>query len=130
MHGELRNLDALHANLAFCGRRLYIDDDTTILLHNFANGGLSGLMSLEGDFIAAIVDLDRQALLIYRSSSANQPLYYARTTESLTFASSPAGLLVPPDHDTSPAGEMLQTAFQALGSGEIVEFTPYEVSRC
>ena len=85
------------------GWRLNQDDAETLLLANYALGGIDAVSELDGSFAAAIFNTVEQSLSIISDPFGTRPVYYAHSPERFSFASSIFSLLadndIPRDFD-------------------------------
>src|SRR5207244_3414180 len=70
--------------------------DTEVILHAYEDEGPACLERLEGMFAFALWDGRRQRLVLARDRFGEKPLYYARLSRTLLFASEPKALLMHP----------------------------------
>ncbi|MCW5733954.1 MAG: asparagine synthase (glutamine-hydrolyzing) [Enhydrobacter sp.] len=105
-NGEIYNYRQLKAELEAKGYCFRSDSDTEVLLHLYADRGLSMVEALRGMFAFAIWDSRARKLLLARDPLGIKPLYYADDGWTIRFASQAKALLaggaVPRDPD--PAG--------------------------
>lgn len=85
--GEIYNFDALRKTIELDGVTFRTTSDTEVLLALFAREGERMLLRLRGMFALAIWDVQARALFLARDPYGIKPLYYARTTDGLLFAS-------------------------------------------
>ena len=93
LNGEIYNYLELRAELEGLGHLFRSRSDTEVLLIAYKQWGLEALNRLNGMFAFAILDTQRQSLLMARDFFGIKPLYYTRQPEGLAFASEIAGLL-------------------------------------
>lgn len=86
-NGEIYNYKELRRELESCGLRFRTESDTEVLLAGFAHWGGALFDRLDGMFAFAIYDTLRRELLLTRDRLGEKPLYYARTSGALVFAS-------------------------------------------
>lgn len=87
LNGEIYNHAALRQELMARGHRFRSRSDTEVVVHLYEELGCECLKRLEGMFALAVLDLDRQALLLARDRVGMKHLYYAGTPAGLIFAS-------------------------------------------
>jgi asparagine synthase (glutamine-hydrolysing) len=87
LNGEIYNHTALREELAARGHRFRSRSDTEVVAHLYEETGCECLKRLDGMFALAILDLDRQTLLLARDRAGMKHLYYSRTEAGLVFAS-------------------------------------------
>lgn len=86
-NGEIYNYVELREELEQLGHEFESRSDTEVLLAAYAAWGSQALKKLVGMFAFAILDTVRRTLFLARDFFGIKPLYYARTGNSLTFAS-------------------------------------------
>ncbi len=86
-NGEIYNFLELRKELEREGIRFSTRSDTEVLLTGFRVWGEALLPRLRGMFALAILDTERQTLLLARDPLGIKPLYFAQTSEFLAFAS-------------------------------------------
>ena len=92
-NGEIYNFRDLRRELEADGVAFRTTSDTEVLLALFARDGERMLPRLRGMFAFAIWDTQARELFLARDPYGIKPLYYARTTEGLIFASQVKALL-------------------------------------
>jgi len=92
-NGAIYNYPELRAELESLGYRFFSDGDTEVLLKGFHAWGEALLPRLNGMFVFAIWERDKQQLFIARDRLGVKPLYLSRTDQRLRFASSLPSLL-------------------------------------
>lgn len=90
--GRLYNHSALRHELESKGHRFKSDFNGEAALHLYEEEGKSGLSRLEGMFVFALIDRQRQGLLLVRDPLGIKPLYWARNGKGVVFASTAAAL--------------------------------------
>jgi asparagine synthase (glutamine-hydrolysing) len=108
MDGVLYDIDRLCGQMRAVGHRFMTDDHASVLLANYAVGGLDSLAKIEGSYSAAIVDLTRQSVTLIADRDGTHPLYYLHTRARFAFASSVGSLLVEVDASSEIARRTLQ----------------------
>ncbi|MCA8960678.1 MAG: asparagine synthetase B, partial [Planctomycetes bacterium] len=86
-NGELYNAPSLRAELIDRGHRFRTDSDIESLLHLFEERGPEALSAINGMFAVAILDRQRERVLIARDRLGIKPLFYAETDRGVSFAS-------------------------------------------
>lgn len=86
-NGEIYNYKPLRRELESAGLRFRTESDTEVLLAGYAHWGCALFHRLDGMFALAIYDGQRRELLLARDRLGEKPLYYARTSSALVFAS-------------------------------------------
>lgn len=92
-NGEIYNYKSLRSELEAAGRRFRTASDTEVLLVGYAHWGDALFARLDGMFALAIYDTLRRELLLARDRMGEKPLYYARMSGALVFASELKALL-------------------------------------
>jgi len=93
-NGEIYNYLELRNELEKKGHRFYSKTDSEVLLHLYAEEGISMLKKLNGIFAFAIYDGRQDGLLlIARDGVGTKPLYYSETNSGFLFASELKSLL-------------------------------------
>src|SRR5262245_33271914 len=86
-NGEIYNFTELRAELQNKGHLFRTRSDTEIIVHLYEELGLETFQRLRGMFAVAIWDVHRQRLVLARDRLGKKPLYIARQTGGLLFAS-------------------------------------------
>jgi asparagine synthase (glutamine-hydrolysing) len=86
-NGEVYNFAALREELARFGHEFRSRTDTEVVLHAFMEWGLECMHRFVGMFAFAIHDRDTETVTLVRDRFGIKPLYYARTSRFLLFAS-------------------------------------------
>src|SRR3989442_1278329 len=95
-NGESYNAGELRGARRRKGHLFTTRTDTEVILHAYEDQGPACLERLEGMFAFALWDGRRQRLLLARDRFGEKPLYYARLSRTLLFASEPKALLMHP----------------------------------
>ena len=95
-NGEIYNAGELRDDLRRKGHLFTTRTDTEVILHAYEDEGPACLERLEGMFAFALWDGRRQRLVLARDRFGEKPLYYARLSRTLLFASEPKALLMHP----------------------------------
>ena len=85
-NGEIYNYEELKRDY-LSGYTFHSSTDTEVLLYLYQELGIAFLDQLNGDFAIALLDLDREKLLLVRDRFGVKPLYYCSIGESLVFGS-------------------------------------------
>jgi asparagine synthase (glutamine-hydrolysing) len=107
-NGEIYNHRDLRRELVSAGHAFETDhSDTEVLLHGYAQWGLSLLEKIEGMFALALWDQSRQTLLLTRDHTGKKPLWTRWTGEgnrrTFAFASLVSALVTGTSGAASPA---------------------------
>jgi asparagine synthase (glutamine-hydrolysing) len=107
-NGEIYNHRELRRELVSAGHAFESDhSDTEVLLHGYAQWGLTLLEKLEGMFALALWDQTRKTLLLARDHTGKKPLWTRWTSEgdrkTFAFASLVSALLTGTAETASPA---------------------------
>lgn len=86
-NGEIYNFQELRQWLESRGYRFRTRTDTEVLLHIYKEEGEAALARLNGMFGFALLDLERQRLLLARDRAGKKPLYYTVQNGVFAFAS-------------------------------------------
>jgi len=86
-NGEIFNYLELRAELERLGHRFYTRSDTEVLVHNFEEYGPRAWEKLNGQFALALWDSRDRRLWLVRDRVGILPLYYARASGRVLFAS-------------------------------------------
>lgn len=86
-NGEIYNFRALREELKHKGHIFKSQTDTEVIIHLYEDLGVQCLNSLRGMFSFAIWDEEKNRLFIARDRVGKKPLYYAETSDGLSFAS-------------------------------------------
>ncbi len=114
-NGEIYNYRALRRNLEAKGRIFRSDSDTEVLLHLYADKGVTMVHDLRGMFAFALWDGARRTLFLARDPYGIKPLYWSDDGHTLRLASQVKALLAGGAiaRDPDPAGIV---GFYLLGS--------------
>ena len=107
-NGEIYNYLELRSELEKSGHNFRSQGDTEVVLHLFKEHGLECFKKLRGMFSVALYDDVEKQLVLARDPFGIKPLYWARTQDSIWFASLSKVLLMCPGVDTAadPAGHV------------------------
>ena len=110
-NGEIYNFAELRVRLEAEGRRFRTQSDTEVVVEGYAAWGTELLRELNGMFGLAVLDRERQRLLLARDPLGIKPLYWARTKDHLVFGSEVRAILesgrVPRTLDLDALGELV-----------------------
>ena len=101
-NGEIYNYRELRVQLEKKGFRFKSTSDTEVLLHLYADRGMSMVDCLRGMYAFAIWDEKKKALFLARDPYGIKPLYYADDGTTFRAASQVKALLAGRHVDTSP----------------------------
>lgn len=93
MEGEIYDYQELKRNLLAHGHRFQINNNAEFALHMYEEFGEDFAAKLNGAFIIAIWDLRNKKLVVVNDRLGLFPLYYARVSDGLIFASGVRALL-------------------------------------
>lgn len=99
-NGTIYNYPELRHALIQRGHEFFSDGDTEVVLRAYAEWGEACVERLAGMFAFAIWDMRRQQLFLARDRIGIKPLYFARTSRFLRFASNTQALLASGGIDT------------------------------
>lgn len=86
-NGEIYNFSVLRSQLEQSGIQFHSKGDTEVLLHVLATWGVQGLARVNGMFALALWDERERTLLLARDRFGQKPLYWARVSQGIVFAS-------------------------------------------
>src|SRR5580692_522149 len=103
-NGEIYNYLELRRELIAGGHEFRTHTDTEVLVHLYEQLGEAMFAKLRGMFAFALLDTNRNRLLIARDHFGQKPLYYTHRGDRLAFASELKSLLALPwvDRDRDP----------------------------
>lgn len=101
-NGELYNDNQLHEALRREPSAFRTTCDTETLVELLASSGLEALRALRGMYAFVWADLDKRLLHLARDPLGIKPLYWARTGQSVTFASEVGAILAHPELRVRP----------------------------
>jgi asparagine synthase (glutamine-hydrolysing) len=96
LNGEIFNYIELRRELIAKGDRFRTDSDTEVALKLYEDAGPDCVERFNGDFAFAVWDARARRLMLARDRMGVRPLYYARRSGSLFFASEAKALLAVP----------------------------------
>ena len=92
-NGEIYNHQILRKKLIDKGHRLTTQSDTEVIAHLYEDEGVECFALLDGMFTIAIWDGRQEELILARDRLGKKPLFYAQTSEGLSFSSELTSLL-------------------------------------
>ena len=124
VNGEIYNFIELRAELEARGHRFLTHSDSEVILHAYREYGEDFLTPILGMFAFALYDGAHDRLILARDRLGIKPLFLARLSEGIAFASEIKGLLPlldgPPAIDASGLAAYLQNQF-ATGPQTLLE---------
>jgi asparagine synthase (glutamine-hydrolysing) len=87
VNGEIYNFEALRKELTAAGHRFVTRCDAEVVVHGYEAWGAGVVDRLDGMFALAVWDGRARRLLLARDRMGEKPLYVARTSAGLAFAS-------------------------------------------
>lgn len=100
-NGEIYNFRELRSQLRAQGCVFVGKSDTEVILHSYAQWGLSGLKRLEGIFALALWDKTHQRLILMRDRLGVKPLFYGESSCGFAFGSEIKAVLAAGGVDTA-----------------------------
>lgn len=110
-NGAIYNFRALRSELEGRGHRFFSSGDTEVILRGYAEWGEGVVARLHGMFAFALFDGEHQRLLLARDRMGIKPLYLARSSDGIRFASNTQALLAGGGVDTELDPEGLHMLF-------------------
>lgn len=114
-NGEAYNAHQLRRHLSAAGHRLASQCDTELLPHLYEEYGADFPEVLRGMFAVAVWDQDAKRLILARDRMGMKPLYYARTSNLLIFASEIKAIiasgLVEPEIDRDSIDDLFSLSY-------------------
>ncbi len=101
-NGEIYNFGDIRPELEAGGHTLSTHSDTEVIVHLYEEMGAECVQRFRGMFAFALWDARKRELLLARDRLGVKPLYYARTANSLLFASEIKSLLQADDFTAEP----------------------------
>jgi asparagine synthase (glutamine-hydrolysing) len=115
-NGEIYNFRELRSELRGKGHVFRSQTDAEVVVHGYEEWGIEALLQrLSGMFAFALWDARERKLYLVRDRFGIKPLYYARTSSSIVFASELRALAASGLIEAEPSDRMLP-AFLAQGS--------------
>ncbi len=116
-NGEIYNFKEVRESLETAGHRFVGTSDTEVLLRGYIEWGEDVFARLNGMWAVAMLDLDRNVLLLCRDRLGVKPLFYANTERGLAFASElPSLLEAIPNRRIDPAAVDMLLSSQFIPS--------------
>lgn len=114
-NGELYNYVELLELLSNRGHRFQSRSDVNVLPHLYEEQGVDGIAQVRGMFAAALWDARSQRLVLWRDRVGKKPLFYAKSSNGVAFASELPALLAlldsPPELDFRALAWYLRLGF-------------------
>src|SRR5215218_1532115 len=112
LNGEIYNYRELRGLLDRRGHNFRAASDTEVLPHLYEEFDVAMTALLRGMFAIVIWDEQRRRLVLARDRAGEKPLYYAKTSDGLVFASELKAVLVHPGVDRELDPEALALYLQ------------------
>lgn len=112
-NGEIYNHVEERRRLESLGHRFASHSDVEVIVHLYEEQGDRCVDRLRGMFAFALWDAERRRLLLGRDRLGIKPLYYARTTHGLVFASEQKAIL---------AADVLPREMNPLALGDLLTY--------
>ncbi len=106
-NGEIYNFRDLRKELVRRGFSFHTESDTEVILKAYEAFGLGFIERLNGMFAFAVVDLEKNRLLLARDRVGEKPLFYYQDAHRVSFASELKALLTDPNAPRELHGEAL-----------------------
>ena len=113
-NGEIYNYLDIRKELEARGHTFRSHSDVEVILHLYEEIGPNCFARLNGMFATAIADLRHEKLILARDRCGQKPLYYARTSDCLVFASELSAVLAIPEIASDLSDDALRS-YLALG---------------
>ncbi|MFP4475052.1 MAG: asparagine synthase (glutamine-hydrolyzing) [Desulfatibacillaceae bacterium] len=112
-NGEIYNYPELRLKLRDSGHRFVTTSDTECIVHAYEENGVGHVEQLDGMFAHALWDTPRKRLVLARDRAGMKPLFYARVSRGIVFASEIKSLLHMPgvSRDVDPHGVDLYVTY-------------------
>lgn len=117
-NGEVYNFKPLREELKAKGHTFRSGTDTEVVLRAYEAWGIDCFARFEGMFALAILDLDKEQVLIARDRLGIKPLYICETERGVAFASEVKGLFLLPWISCAPKWDVLLSHILFLWSPE------------
>lgn len=95
-NGELYNMEELRKELKTLGHSFDTESDTEVILTAYMEYGPDFVKKLNGIFAMAIMDQEKNRLILARDRAGVKPLFYGNCHETLVFSSEIKGLFAFP----------------------------------
>jgi asparagine synthase (glutamine-hydrolysing) len=117
-NGEIYNYLEVRAELERSGHRFRTTGDTEVVLNAYLEWGPDCVQRFVGMWAFALLDLERQSLLLSRDRFGIKPLFYAVVRGELRFASEIKGLLAAQDFAVEPNDDVVRR-FMLIGQVDV-----------
>ncbi|MBY0546074.1 MAG: asparagine synthase (glutamine-hydrolyzing) [Candidatus Obscuribacterales bacterium] len=110
-NGEVYNYVELRRELEACGRKFRTGSDTEVVLQAWIEWGFDSLARFNGGYAFCIYDAQENSIVLVRDRFGKRPLFYAKTGETVLFASEMKAFGSWPGWSYSWDAAALQTVF-------------------
>lgn len=92
-NGEIYNFKSLHQLLSAKGHKFKTKTDSEVIIHAYEEYGRDFLDKLDGMFVFALYDIEKQKIILARDRLGEKPCYYYKDQSLFVFASELQSLL-------------------------------------